>query len=94
MRLVSGDFNPTALTPLSVTISLVTIGLLCIFWFGECVLIGFLTKRSNYGNLGNISFTGILLALKRAVLWQLRTQVLAIAASILGYSLYFSAGNG
>jgi hypothetical protein len=56
-------------------------------YFAECALIGFLTKRSDYGNLGNISFTDILLALKRAVLWLHGTQVLAIAASILGYSL-------
>ena len=86
MRLFSGDYNQIALTPPYVTISLVTIVLLCIFW---CVCFDrfFHSSQSTYGNLGNFSFRDILLALKRAVVFLHRTQVLAIAASILGYSL-------
>lgn len=65
MRFFSGDHNQTAVTPISIKTFLVTLAYCA--YFGECALIGFVTKISNDGNIGNISFTDILLALKRAV---------------------------
>lgn len=54
--------------------------------FGVRVLLGFLAIRISYGNLASISFPGILVALKRAVVILYSTHFcLVIAASILSY---------
>jgi hypothetical protein len=63
MRLFGKEYILITLSPHSVTVSILTTFVLCLL-FGERVLIGCVTSRSNFGN---ISFTDIWLALKRAV---------------------------